>query len=288
MDEFTSGQEEGRRMTERRRLREFLLGGLAPGDAEALEERMFEDDAVYHELDKEHEALVEEYVAGSLTDEDAARFERQRRLSPEIATEVTYLRDLKTLLKRRKGSGVNVAGTRSIWRPLPVAISVCILGLLFLFGLQWRQNRRLGAELAQMAAEPHTAAKSIPVQAGRTDGVVFLATGVVRGPQDAVHVEIPPGASLVQLQIQVPGVEDDARIWEVEVNRDRQEIFRCSALSARRAGSIRYLPVYIAGEALTEGSYSVRIRATDPGQGDEIRMFTIGRPSSQSSQPLPQ
>jgi len=276
-------------MTERRRLREFLLGGLAPGDAEALDERMFEDDAVYHELEEEHEALLDEYVAESLTDEDAARFERQRSLSPEMTAKVTDLRDLKTLLERRsERRGGGVAATRFAWRPMPMAISVCILGLLFLFWGQWRQNRRLSAELAQKVEEPQAAAKPTPVQTGGTEGVVFLATGVVRGPQDAVRVEIAPGTPLVQLQLQVPGIGDDTGSWAVEVDRGGREIVRCTALSARRAGSIRYLPVYIAGEALTEGSYSVRIRSTDPGQGDEIRTFTVEHASSQNAKPRPE
>jgi hypothetical protein len=225
-------------------------------------------------------------VADALTGEDSARFERQRSLSPEITTKVADLRDLKTLLERRREErGGDAAAARSLWRPLPVAIAVCMLGLLLSFCIQWRENRRLSAELAQKVEQPQAAAKPVPVQAGRTEGVVFLATGVVRGPQDVVRVELAPGTSLVQLQIQVPGTEDDARSWTVGLNRDGREIFHCKTLFARRAGSIRYLPVYLAGETLTEGSYSVRIQSTDPGQGDETRTFTIQHASSHSTKP---
>jgi len=277
MDEISlSDEREGLRMTDRRRLREFLLGGLASGDADALEERMFTDDALYQQLEEEHEALVEEYVADSLTGEDAARFERQRNLSPELALRVAELRSLKTLLERgREEHKTGAAAAGQFWRPLPVAMAVCIFGLVLLFCLQWRQNQRLQAELALKVEAPQSAVKAIPVQAGQTEGVVFLAAGVVRGPQDVARVEITRGTSLVQLQIEVTGPEAGAKSWMVEVSRDGQEIFRSDAIAARHVGSISYLPVYIAAESLPQGTYSVRIHPIDSSHSNERRTFTI-------------
>jgi hypothetical protein len=279
---FDDGREE-ERMTYRQKRREFLLGGLAPKDADAMEERMFADDAFYEELDEEHEALAEEYVAKSLAGEEAARFERQRSLSPELANKVAELRDLKTLLERRREARSGGAAARSFLRPLPVVMAVCLFGLAISACVQWRESRRLRAELAQRVEEPQVGVKAVPAQAGPSEGVVFLAAGVVRGPEDVARVEIAPGASLVQLQIEVPAGDANTKSWLVEVSRDGREMFRSDAVFARHAGSISYLPVYIAAESFPDGSYSVRIRSTDLNKDEKSRMFTIGHALSPGS-----
>ena len=150
-------------MTDRQELRELLLGGLAPKDADDLEERIFADDALYEEIAAEHEILVEEYVAESLTDEDASRFERQRSLSPELAAKVAELRDLKTLLKRRNDGGPGGAvKTLAFGSPLLTAIAACLIGLVFLLCVQWRQNSHLHTELAQRIPGPQTYSEDDP------------------------------------------------------------------------------------------------------------------------------
>jgi hypothetical protein len=271
-------------MTDKQTLREFLLGGLEPKDADALEGRMFADDAMYQEMDEEREALVEAYLDESLTGKDAARFERQQSLSPELAAQVIGLRDLKKLLHRsreQRGSGAVERG--SIWRPLPVAMTACLLALVLLSCLQWRENRRLHTEFAEKAKEPQAGTKSLPLQSVQGEGIVFLAAAVVRGPQGVPLVEIAHDTSLVQLQIELPKEETSARNWDVAVGRNGQETFRCTGVFARRAGPISYLPVYLPAESLPDGAYQVRIRSTDPGQREESRTFTVRHELSAST-----
>jgi len=265
-------------MTDKRRLREYLLGGLAPMDAEALEERMFSDDALHEEMVEEHEALVEEYVAKSLMGEDAARFEVQRNQSPELALKVAELQDLTTLLARgrERGSGRGMS-TRFSSRTLPAVMAVGLLGVMLAFCIQWRENWRLRAELSRRVEEPRATSTATPEQAARAESFIFLAAGVMRGPQNVPRVEFAPGAAVVQLQIEVHEDAASPKSWAVEVSRDGQEIFRCASLFARRVGSTSYLPVYVPIEALPEGYYSVRVQSSDSRQGSESRTFMVGR-----------
>jgi hypothetical protein len=268
------------RIEDRRELREFLLGGLAQADAEALEERIFEDDAAYGQLEEERAELIEEYVAESLSAEDAARFERQRRQSPELAREVAELRDLKVLLERkrdrRKGGFV---GAAFAWRSAAMTMAVCLCLLVLAVGVQWRANHRLAGELARERKEQAAVGKAIAVREVRRDAIFFLAAGVVRGPQDVARVEIAPGSTLLQFQIEVPASEGSDAAWSVEVSRNGQEILRCDSVPVRRAGSITYLPVYVAAESLQDGVYSVSIRSAGPAHSESSRTFRVTRGS---------
>jgi hypothetical protein len=268
-DKVTTGS------TERQQLREFLLGGLSPEVAEDLEERMFAEAALYQALDEERAALIEEYVEERLPGEDSARFERQRTLSPELAREVEQLRDLRTLLKRRQESAVSsVRSSRFFLRPLPVVMAVCLSLLALAVCVQWKDNRRLRAELAQTAKAPQSVVKAAPVPAGQAQEVLFLAAAVLRGPQDVSNLEITPAASLLELQIEVPAAETTAGPWSVELDREGQEMLRCDTVLARSAGSIHYLPIYIAADSLPAGNYSLHISSRQQGSTD-TRKFRL-------------
>jgi len=272
-------------MTDRRELREFLLGGLAPADAEALEERMFAEDALYQELEEERSILIEEYVAKSLTAQDAARFERQIRESPELAREIAGLRDLKVLLQRRSRSRTaGFAAATLAWRPLPAALAGCVLLLAVALCVQWRENRRLSTEVARVTHAPPVAPKTIAPPGIAKDAVLFLAAGVVRGPRDIARVQIAPGTGLLELQIEVPAAggasegatEAGSAAWSVAVSRNGQPILRSDSVVARSSGSIRYLPVYIPRESLPDGDYAVQIRSPRPAQNGFSRAFRVG------------
>jgi hypothetical protein len=140
--------------------------------------------------------------------------------------------------------------------------------------VQWKDNRRLRAELAQTAKAPQSVVKALPVQAAGAQEVLFLAAAVLRGPQDVSNLEITPAASLLELQIEVPAAETTAGPWSVELDREGQEMLRYDTVPVRSAGSIHYLPVYIAAESLPEGPYSLHIRSPQQGSTD-TRKFRL-------------
>jgi len=72
----------------------FLLGELSEGEQNALEERFFEDDAVFEELQIAQEELIELYLDDRLNAEDRAKFERRFGSSKKLQERVVFAKIL--------------------------------------------------------------------------------------------------------------------------------------------------------------------------------------------------
>jgi hypothetical protein len=86
---------------------------------------------------------------------------------------------------------------------------------------------------------------------------------------------------MVQLQIEITESEADEKGWTVAVSHEGKEVVRCDEVYAKRVGSIRYLPVYVAAESLPKGFYTVQIQSAGRAHNDEIRTLIIQRALSQ-------
>jgi hypothetical protein len=79
-------------------VRKYLLGQLAEGEREWLEERLLTDDEFYETLtaleDKVEDELIDEYVEGELTVEGHEHFERLLLSTPQRADKLRLVEDL--------------------------------------------------------------------------------------------------------------------------------------------------------------------------------------------------
>lgn len=80
-------------------VRKYLLGQLAEGERDWLEERLLTDDEFYETVtaleDKVEDELIDQYLDGELTGEGREYFERLLLYTPERADKLRLIKDLK-------------------------------------------------------------------------------------------------------------------------------------------------------------------------------------------------
>ncbi|MFL6285042.1 MAG: hypothetical protein ACJ74Q_18015 [Pyrinomonadaceae bacterium] len=80
-------------------VRKYLLGQLAEGEREWMEERLLTDDEFYETVtaleDKVEDELIDQYLDGELTGEGREHFERLLLYTPERADKLRLIKDLK-------------------------------------------------------------------------------------------------------------------------------------------------------------------------------------------------
>src|SRR5947207_12411436 len=76
-------------------IRRYLLGQLAEGEGEQLEEKMMADNELFNAVLLAEDEMVEEYVEGELPESDRAGFEASFLSTPKGRQQVTIARALK-------------------------------------------------------------------------------------------------------------------------------------------------------------------------------------------------
>lgn len=157
-------------------IRRYLLGDLSTEELEQVEQLVMSDDNAYEELLFAEDDLIDEYVAGRLSEEDRTKFKQKFLAVPELRQSVGFASALKkhalktepqvvveervspapTLFERLRGFFMQPAFAGSF-----AAILVAALALnLWLF----RQNSQLKTKVEQLEAQTTTNAKELQEQ----------------------------------------------------------------------------------------------------------------------------
>ncbi|HVN83190.1 MAG TPA: hypothetical protein VMW38_29670 [Terriglobia bacterium] len=124
-------------------LKSYLLGELRPEDQQRLEQRLMIDTAVFDELQRVEEELIDDYLKGALSGRQKESFESFFLLPPERRQKLTFARELRRYIAEhapRKARWSNWwESWTSVWRvqnPIP-AWSLAAAILLILVGGSW-------------------------------------------------------------------------------------------------------------------------------------------------------
>ena len=101
----------------------YLLGTLSEEERARLEERYFYDDAAFEEIEIAEEELVDRYVRGELSKDDAAKFESALAASPRLTERVQFGRNFADKV-RRLSSATAASVDPVVKTPPPVAEKV--------------------------------------------------------------------------------------------------------------------------------------------------------------------
>ena len=171
----------------REELRQYLLGLLAESEREPVDRRILTDSAFYEELHATEDDLVDEYLAGKLTEQERRQFELHFAVGEERHKKLQFARSWQNYLRpddeRAKvaflgfGDGLNVRAL--------LVFAVC---LIFVGGIvAWFVSR----QPSPPAAPQQTLA-------------ITLKSGTVRGIGQATsQLPKPPANSLVNVQLQL-------------------------------------------------------------------------------------
>ncbi|HEX8495390.1 MAG TPA: hypothetical protein VF658_21435 [Pyrinomonadaceae bacterium] len=84
-------------------LRHYLLGGLSEVARQQVDERLFADNDYFQHLLLVEEELVDDYVSGSLSEDEEEKFDQYFLTNPERVEAVAFARSMGSYIEKRRG-----------------------------------------------------------------------------------------------------------------------------------------------------------------------------------------
>ena len=276
----------------------FLLGEGTEAEREALERRVFEDEAAAEEVEAFEDELVDDYVAGRLSGPEKLAFERTYVATPERAQKVEFARALRQRLAAPQGGGVVGVFPRLL--PLAAAVLVGLAGAYFAYRFNEsrrelnrlaeqqaaleRRQKELSQDLAQAQAERARLEKELELTRKEAESyasqiaeaqrdlagtVAFtLAGGLVRDAGTQKTLDIPACARRVKLSMPLPS-DEYASYMAVIRTPEGSQIWKQTSLAVRRVGSALSLAITVPARLLAEGDYILTVNGVSRGGRSE-------------------
>jgi hypothetical protein len=278
----------------------YLLGLLAPEDAERLDEASIVDDDIATRLRIVEQDLVDGYVRGTLAGETLARFESHYLSSPRRRELVTLARRFVPVVDRAGTPAPAAAPRRStlsiLFRPMILAVAAALLlvasgALLFQTvrltrELNVAQTERVtvdsrARELEQQVAELRGARANVIKEPERTSqpaatavhgapAIALLLLPQTRSIGPIPILSIPAGAGEVGLELRLDSI--DFPHYQVGL-RDPAEntiVWRSDWIAAPSSAAEPSLRIAIPARVLKPQHYSLDLSAQRTGGGPEV------------------
>jgi hypothetical protein len=236
-----------------------------PGN-DALEDRIFTEDAVYRALEQEREALIDDFVSGFLTPEETSILEEQCRLSASLREMVTERRNLVAALELRQHRTRRSAWTLrrpKPWTLIPSIFSVaaCLVLAVVLLHRSPAPTPPKQAAGAPLASPP-AATPSPGVK------VFFLADLVTRGVSRAPVLKVPAATAAVDLQVEIRNASPGSP-WKMELLHGKTTIWGAEG-KVENVGGLSLLTAHLDASTLQSGNFTLVAR-TDAGENRLVR-----------------
>ncbi len=266
-------------------IRQYLLGQLPPEESSQIEERLFTDAAFYEELLIAEDELVDDYLAGGLSDSDRESCETHFLLTPERKQKIRFALAFKEYvsapsmaqptkgiaLDRISQDAVEVPDRSPKKRPflsfLPfgnpiVSYSVAAAALLIVVGIA------LIVVKNWTSPTPHEPGQSLAV--ALTPGVARDDSGTIK------EFAIPSGTDAVQLELRI-GRDVQYQSYRASLQTvDGVEKLRVSDLKTTATGNSVIVPLKVAAGFLTRGDYYVKLSGLNSrGEYDDVGRYSF-------------
>jgi len=259
---------------DKQEMRDYLLGTLDADRRTKLDERLLHEPEIYEELLAAEEELIDEYVAGNLSQQEQHQFTTHFAISVERQQKVRFgslLKKYATSHPIRTGDDgvatvVDQAGKKAPARtrfpfflPLmrrPALVYAAAVALVLTLLFLWVSSRKP----PEYQVREHDDAALI---------TATLAPGSTRSSGTTNRVNVPPkGRFRVRL---------DLELTDTSFNNYRSELFRESKslvtndeLKMTARGAQQVVPVIIAGEVLSPGDYQLKLSGVLDSGADEF------------------
>ena len=256
-------------------LRSYLLGGLTPERQAELETLAGADENLQEELLAIEEELVEQYLAGVLTDDESRSFETQI-LPTERGQQKLHFAQLFERYKNNNPAEEPLAvhsvpapytpTARTTSSPLfatffrnPtfVVMSIFVVGLLIALG---------GWLWVPPSGQPSVAEDRFH------EVVVSLAPDSTRSAGSIQHVNAPPKSLQVKLELEL--TKSDFKRYKMQLFRENQALESQEELQTESRNTHYVIPVVVTADILTPGDYQLKLSGVlDSGQPSFIDTY---------------
>ncbi|HZZ37562.1 MAG TPA: hypothetical protein VFE06_00425 [Acidobacteriaceae bacterium] len=247
--------------------RDFLLDRLPPEQAEAIEERMFQDETYFSDLQDAEDELIEEYVTEELDPSETqlfrARVERDPNLQQRVAIRRVLIRTLQRSASEAAAPAVRRFSLRFRSRFLVPGFALAILILGF---VSWKaiHRRELPSQATGTPAQGSTGNR--PEAMLQAAAAIFLPAHVARGASRQTSVLHLGGAAIVKLELETPSADAAAR-WEVRVTSESGSVFSVGDLAPQQAGVVSFVVAQVPALQLPPKVYQVTLAPQSASSG---------------------
>jgi hypothetical protein len=266
-------------------VRQYLLGQLPTEESSQIEERLLTDAAFYEELLIAEDELVDDYLAGELSDSDRKSCETLFLLTPERQQKIRFALAFKEYVgvagAAQPDKSIGVEGSsqdadevpdrspkkRPFLSLLPfgnpiVSYSFAAAALLIVFGTAWIVVKNWTSQT------PHEPGNIL---------VVALSPGLSRDERGTIkEITIPPGTDAVQLKLRISGDVQYQSYRASLQTSDGVEKLRVSDLKTTATGNSVIVQLQAAAGLLTRGDYYVKLSGLNPrGEYDDVGRYSF-------------
>jgi hypothetical protein len=263
------------------KLREYLLGGLAEREREAVEQRCFTDDEFFLEMEAAEHDLIDHYVRGLLAAGDRTRFETSFLASPGLARRVEMARYLIGYIDQKRPP-VKVASwwqtiARLLSGPVLKPVLTAAACLVIVAGaIVYFQERETPVREQARVQVPRTQPNVLPPAPQqrssperRSTGIpAFLLTPGLSRSGSGMPIVRLGDAERVRLQLLLESVEYARYHASIETPEGRS-VFKRSGLTAGSVQGAQAVILTVLASSLAPGDYIVRLSGADPGGSSE-------------------
>jgi hypothetical protein len=277
-------------LDEQRIFRNYLLHELGEEEQDRLEERFLTDKEFGRLLAIAEADLIDDFVAGTLSESEAERFRKHFLTTPARLEKLKFAMALDMYVARESPAKAEPGAVEKVLaffraRPLEAAFSVLgavlILGaglflMLRLTDFQALRGDDLRQELVRVNREG--GADSVPLSELRRGSagtpVLSLTTDPVREDAGPKTVELTSGVKLIRLLLEVsPKSYDHFRaMLQTDAGDD---IATVENLKARDEDSAQFVVVNVPPGFFSRGDFQIRLFGFDGGRAVDLGLYSF-------------
>lgn len=237
-------------------LRSYLLGTLEAGPRAELEEGILCDPAAYDELLLLEEELIDQYVAGGLSNVERQQFETHFLVTAERQNKLRFGQLLERYMSSQKVS----AHSENV--PVPQLNQTLPSGRFSLLGFAVIAVALMGISLLTWVAVRKPVEQPAVQHGSSRLVVVQLAPSSVETKGVTV-----PAQGVVKLELAVANAR--FKNYKSELFRENKPL-QTDALRMEKKGAHQIVPLTITGETLSPGDYQVKLSGVSESGQDEF------------------
>ena len=239
-------------------LRSYLLGTLEAEPRAELEERILCDPAAYEEILLIEEELIDQYVAGGLSEAERQQFETHFLITDERQQKLRFGQLLKRYLSSQTVPVLyeNVA-VPHLNHTLPsgrffsqLGFAVVVVALMGIGLICWVAIR-----------------KPVEQPVVQQDSSRLVVVQLAPSSVETKGVAVPPQGFNVKLELALPNTS--FKNYKSELFRENKPL-QTDALRMETKGEHRIVPLTITGETLSPGDYQVKLSGVSESGHDEF------------------
>jgi hypothetical protein len=256
----------------------FLLNSLEPEAAVELETLSFTDDELFRRVEEEQQSLIDDFVAGDLTEQEERAFELRLQQTPTLRHQVKEHHLLLEALERR-ASGARVSSVAAGWGTFKrgwiyVAGGAALVALVLIVGLVYQARSIRPASGNPTLASNHPKPVVSDGLTEKPDAVFFLASHVTRGFAPLPVLPIPPSAANIELQIELPSTAATVPEWTL-ADLDGHPLGSFEKAATQRVGAEVFVSFILESSRLSVGRHSIHLQPLAPGGASVRREFRV-------------